>query len=229
MYTGFIIHISSNNIVKIFSKERGIVSAFLKKSNNKEDKYKWQVGTYVEFSMTTKKNYDVIDVESNISFLNILFSNKEYMAIFNSTITILNNILIREQEVDFIYKIFYNLMFSYNNNDLILNYIDFLFNIVEYCGFYIDTSSSAISNSKDVYYISPKTANCITKQEGEKYKNKLFVIPQCFLYYSQDKQDYINAINILHYFIYKFCKDNYIEYKYKNIKFFKNQLIKILK
>ena len=71
MYTGFIIHISSNNIVKIFSKERGIVSAFLKKSNNKEDKYKWQVGTYVEFSITTKKNYDVIDVERTMRILNI--------------------------------------------------------------------------------------------------------------------------------------------------------------
>lgn len=229
MYTGFIIHISNSNIVKIFSKERGIVSAFLKRSNSKEDKYKWQVGTYVEFSMINKRNYDIIDVDNNISFLNVLFTNKKYMTIFNSTITILNNILIREQEVDIIYKIFYNLMFSYKNSDLILNYIDFLLNIVEYCGFRINLESSAISNNPDIYYISPKTGNCITKQEGERYKDKLFIIPQCFLYYNQDKEDYTNAINILHYFIYKFCKDNYIEYKYKNIKFFKNQLIKIIK
>lgn len=229
MYTGFIIHISNNNIVKIFSKERGIVSAFLKRSNSKEDKYKWQVGTYVEFSIINKRNYDIIDVDNNISFLNVLFTNKKYMAIFNSTITILNNVLIREQEVGIIYKIFYNLMFSYKNSDLILNYIDFLLNIVEYCGFRINLESSAISNNPDIYYISPKTGNCITKQEGERYKDKLFIIPQCFLYYNQDKEDYTNAINILHYFIYKFCKDNYIEYKYKNIKFFKNQLIKIIK
>ena len=224
---GFIIYISNSNLAKIFSENSGVLSGFLKKPSTKYDKY--QVGSYVDFYINKKGNYKTLEVESNINFLNELFSNKLYMAIFNSTIAILNNILIQEQEVGDIYKIFYNLMFSYDNKNILLNYVDFLLNIVNYCGLYLDFNKSVLSGSSDIYYISPKTGNCVTKTEGEKYAKNLFIIPRIFLEFNQEKSEIINAINILHYFIYKFCSDNNIFYKYKNIKFFKEQLIKMIK
>lgn len=226
---GFIIYLSGTNLTKIFSKKNGIISGFLKKTNTKYDRYKYQVGNYINFNIIDKNNYKVFEIENNIAFLEKLFSDKVYMAIFNSSIAILNNILTHEQETYDIYKVFYNLMFSHNNKNLLLNYVDFLLNMTSYCGIYLNFSNSIISGSSDIYYISPKTGHCVTKKEGQKYAKDLFIIPKNFLEFNQEKEEIINSINILHYFLYKFCKENNIEYKYRNIKFFKNQLIKLIK
>lgn len=234
---GFVIHLKKYNerslIIKIFSENNGIVSSFLKKNNGlKCDKYKDQVGNFVKFTHTFKnlENYGNIETNINKNFLNILYYNKYYLLIFNSLISILNNIIIRNENITSLYKIFYNLLFSFdeNNKNILLNYVDFLINIVDYTGINIDFSRSIIDND-DVFYISPKTGNCVSKQVGEKYKNKLFIMPKCFVEFNSNVKENINAINILHFFIYKFCKENNIIKKYDSIKFFKNELIKYLK
>lgn len=233
---GFVISIKKYNdrskIIKIFSKSNGIISGFLKNKHTRTEKYKDQVGNYVYFSCEIK-NIDGcsnIETQSIEDFLNIFFINKLYLLLFNSMISILNNILIKNDVVDEIYKIFYNLMFCFkeNNKNTLLNYVDFLYNIVEYTGISINVDKCDLDNN-DVFYISPKTGNGISKELGEKYKNQLFSVPQCFLYFNNEYEEIIKAINVLHYFIYKFCKENNIIKKYESIKFFKTEIIKYLK
>ena len=230
---GFIIYIKKYNdrssIIKIFSENNGVVSSFLKKTNIKSDKYKDQVGNFVNFVYNFKniESYGTIETNNINDFLNIIFDKKLNLLLFNSLITIINNILIENENVNLLYKIFYNLMFSLkdNNKNILLNYVDFLFNIVEYTGIAINYNVNEIN---DLFYISPKTGNCVSKQYGEKYKDKLFIIPKCFFELTTDIEDIVNAINILHFFIYKYCKENNIIKKYNSIKFFKNELIKYL-
>ena len=233
---GFIISIKKYNdrskIVKIFSQNNGIISGFLKNKNIKIEKYKDQVGNYVNFSCELKNidGYGNVETQSIEDFLNIFFTNKLYLLLFNSTISILNNILIKNDVVDEIYKIFYNLMFCFkkNNENILLNYVDFLYNIVEYTGISINIHKCDLDNN-DVYYISPKTGNGISKELGEKYKNQLFLVPKCFMCFDNNVEEIVKGVNVLHYFIYKFCKENNIIKKYDSIKFFKTEIIKYLK
>lgn len=233
---GFVISIKKYNdrskIIKIFSENNGIISGFLKNKHTKAEKYKDQVGNYVSFGCEVKNvdGYGNVETQSVEDFLNIFFINKLYLLLFNSAISILNNILIKNDVVDEIYKIFYNLMFCFkeNNKNILLNYVDFLYNIVEYTGISINVDSCDLDNN-EVFYISPKTGNGISKELGEKYKNQLFTVPRCFVGFDNNIEEIIKAVNILHYFIYKFCKENNVIKKYEPIRFFKTEIIKYLK
>ncbi|MBR2140920.1 MAG: DNA repair protein RecO [Rickettsiales bacterium] len=232
---GFIINLKKYNerstIVELFSKNNGVISSFLKDKNIKSDKYKNQVGAFSRFSCEFNgvDKYGNIEVEVIENFLDIFFKNKIFMLMFNSMISILNGILIKRNDVGFVYRIFKNVMFSFrdNNKSILLNYVDFLFAIVEFLGININLDECVLDGEK-VEYISPKTGSGISKNVGEKYKNKLFDVPLCFVEYSLDKKEIVKAINILHFFIYKFCKENNILSKYKPIKIFKNGIIKQL-
>ena len=109
-----------------------------------------------------------------------------------------------------------------------INQVDFLYNIVEYTGISINVDKCDLDNN-NVFYISPKTGNGISKELGEKYKNRLFTVPRCFVGFDNNIEEIIKAVNILHYFIYKFCKENNVIKKYEPIRFFKTEIIKYLK
>ncbi len=234
---GFLIHIKKYNekslIVKIISKNNGIISGFLKKNFNKNDKYINQIGNFINFEY----NYKTIDrkgtiyIENIKSYIGLIFNNKFNLSIFNSVIAILVNSINENDNIEEIYKIFEKIIFNFASDDknLIFYYINFLFKIVVYLGINIDISKCAVSGVDEVYYMSPKTANCVSKEVGEKYKNKLFVIPKCFFENCFDKIEIINSINILHYFIEKIFKNNEIHYKYKNINFLKRIIINNIK
>ena len=47
-------------------------------------------------------------------------------------------------------------------------------------GYGLNLDKCAVSgSSKDLYYISPNSGNCVTLTVGNKYKKKLFRIPEC--------------------------------------------------
>ena len=43
----------------------------------------------------------------------------------------------------------------------------------------LDIKKCSQTGSKNVYYISPKSGNCVSYEVGRKYENKLFKIPDC--------------------------------------------------
>lgn len=230
---GFVICIKKFNekslIVKVFSENNGIISGFLKKSFNKQDKYLNQVGNFVNFKYTYKTidKKGTIQLENIKSYIRIIFSNKINLAIFNSVVALLIDSISENDSVKEIYEVFEKIIYAFNSDDknLILYYINFLFKIVAYLGMNIDVSKCVVSGVKDVYYMSPKTGNCVSKGVGEKYKDKLFVIPKCFFEDCFDKKEIENSVNILHHFVEKIFKENEIYYKYKNIDFLRKNLI----
>lgn len=230
---GFVIYIKKFNekslIVKVFSKNNGIISGFLKKSFSKQDKYLNQVGNFVNFKYTYKiiDKKGTIQLENIKSYIRIIFSNKINLAIFNSIVALLIDSISENDTIKEIYEVFKKIICAFDSNDkkIILYYINFLFKIVAYLGINIDVSKCVVSGIKDVYYMSPKTGNCVSKKVGEKYKDKLFIIPKCFFEDCFDKKEIENSVNILHHFIEKIFKENEIYYKYKNIDFLRKNLV----
>lgn len=220
-------------MLKIFSESNGIIFGFLKNNHKKEEKYNKQVGNLINFTYVLKNTdkKEIIETDVITNFLNIIFYNRLYLNIFNSLISILDNsINENDNSIDEIYKIFEKITLSFVNNDrdILLYYINFLFKIIAYLGININTTKCAVSGKKNVFYISPKTGNCVTKVVGEKYKDKLFIIPKCFYEHCLEKQEIINSINILHYFIHKTFKENNILFKYRNINLFRKNITNLL-
>ena len=221
-------------IIKIFTEKYGVVKGLLKKSIEKKNIFHYQVGNYIEFQWSAKNetdlgnfNIEIIDACSSFILLNNL-----NLILFNFAVILIDNSIAEHQEVKSIFKIFKNLVFYMkdSNTDNILNLINLMFVILENLGCGLDLSKCALTNREEnLYYISPKTGRAVTKKAGEEYKSKLFVIPVCFKEYCLDRQDLLNAVDILFYFIKKFFEENNMDYKISNIDFCRKELIKIAK
>lgn len=230
---GFIVYIKKHKekslIVKILTKNN-IIIGYLNNGVNKYNYYKNQVGNFIYFSII--KHLDnscpVIDTELINSNIDLYFSNKINLIMFNSAITLLNAFIKENEVMTNIYNTFYNLVFAIKNehSELLLYLIDFLFVILNHLGININLEYCAITKQiTDLYYISPKTGSCVIKEIGEQYKDNLFVIPQCFKTYSYKQEDLINAFTILFYFLNKFIDNNNLFYLKEQINFVKNDLL----
>lgn len=71
-----------------------------------------------------------------------------------------------------------NFLQSASTDDWLRQYICFELAFLSEVGFGLDLSKCTITGQADVYYLSPKSGRAVTKFVGEKYKDKLFVIPQ---------------------------------------------------
>lgn len=211
--------------VLIFSQNNGIFWTFLKK----EKKSKFQVYDLIEFSCDYKDeyNYRNLQVVNLKSFFDKIFLDKFLIIIFASISSIIIPLLVEKGDCNIIYKDLQNLIFSLSTTkiNIIASYISILLNILNFVDIHIDISKCAVTNSNFTFYISQKTGNCISIEIGESYKEKLFIIPTCFRNYTEESTDFINAINIIHYFFSKVFGENKILNKFENVKMFKNQII----
>lgn len=230
---GFITYIKKHKekslIVKILTKNN-IIIGYLNNGINKYNYYKNQVGNFIYFSII--KHLDnscpIIETELINSNIDLYFSNKINLIIFNSAITLLNAFIKENEVMTDIYNTFYNLVFAIKNehSEPLFYLIDFLFVILNHLGININLNYCVITKQiTDLYYISPKTGSCVIKEVGEQYKDNLFVIPECFKNYIYEKEDLINAFNILFYFINKFIDNNNLFYLQEQINFIKNDLL----
>lgn len=111
-------------------------------------------------------------------------------------------------------------------------YLLFELTFLECLGFPLDFSKCSVTNSEgDVYYLSPKTGRSVCREVGEKYKDKLFVIPNIFLHPSkpstpdkaQVRNDTLRALSITEYFL----KKNIIN-SHKSL-FFRDKILERIK
>lgn len=211
--------------VLIFSQDNGIFWTFLKK----EKKNKFQVYDLIEFNCDYKEeyNYRNLQVANLKNFCDKIFFDKFLISIFGSISSIVIPLLVEKGDCNIIYRDLQNLLFSLGTTkiNIIANYISILLNILDFAGININVFKCAITGLDSTYYISPKTGNYITKKVGEKYKERLFIIPICFKNYTEDLDDLVNAINIIHYFFSKIFRENGILNKFENVKIFRDQII----
>lgn len=85
------------------------------------------------------------------------------------------------------------------------DYVLFEIKLLDTLGCPLDFSKCSVSGTQNVYYMSPKTGRSVCKEVGEKYKDKLFIIPKIFLsnFNTTSNKDIVNALNLIEYFLRK--------------------------
>ena len=226
-------HKGDSLVAKIITKSNNVVTGIVFNALNKTNFCKNQVGNYVHFfySKENENRLGVLSIDLIKSNSEIFFQKKENIAIINLVIFFLNFLLIENNNTELLYKKFFNLVFSIKNNVnyIILYYIDFVFSLFEYLGLNLNPYFCIITGDKNTYYISPKTGNAVTKSVGDKYKDKLFLIPKCFKEFVYEKDDILNALNIMFFFLQKFIKENNLFYLKKDFAFLSKTLVFIVK
>lgn len=229
---GYITYIKKSRekslLIKVLSKNNGVVYGFINNGLNKYKYYKNQIGNFVQFTSTASNdNFNIIETELIKSNLEAYFYRKSNLIVFNSAVALINSFVKENEEIDNIYNIFNNLICNMiKHNDIWLYYIDFLLSILDHIGININVNKCYLTGKNDTYYISPKTGNCVIKELGEKYKNNLFVIPRCLKSFDYSMEDILNTLKICFYFINKFIKENNLFYMTNELNFITSELYK---
>ena len=206
-------------IVKCFSENNGIISGLIRINKKKNETIP---GNIVLLNWKARLNeqlgYLKIEIVHSI-FSEIMFESSK-ISILNSTISMIK-VALKDGDVNkttFIETkgLLLTLCASDDLNENYKAYINFEAKLLNCSGYALDWSKCAVTNSVDnLKYISPKTGNAVTAEVGEKYKDKLFKLPNFLINNNIEicKQDIISALNLIGYFIEKFIFiPNYIKY-----------------
>ena len=99
-----------------------------------------------------------------------------------------------------------SLFMSVANNDILIKYAMFEVSFLAEVGHGLDLTKCAVTaKKKDLFYVSPKTGRAVTKDVGENYKERLFVLPSFLLNNGENKNatdsDIFNALKLTGYFL----------------------------
>ncbi|MDR2777259.1 MAG: DNA repair protein RecO C-terminal domain-containing protein [Rickettsiales bacterium] len=213
--------------VIIFSENNGIVQTFARTSRVLGP---GQVYDFLSFRCRYVDSYNYRDLEMSTirGYLRNVFNNSLSMAILNSAVAIVNLFLKERGSMENLYKLFKNLLFltEFPSAKLLTHYLDLLLNILIFFGIRLNTNRCAVTGvDNSAYYISPKTGNCVSREVGEKYKNRLFMIPESFSRYSESKEDISNAVEIVHYFLRRIYSDSGMGGGIRAVEIFKGILL----
>lgn len=93
-----------------------------------------------------------------------------------------------------------------DHHSWLIDYIKLELLILQELGYGLNLDSCSVTGSKkDLYYVSPKTGNVVSKEVGKDYHDKLFILPQFLIQdYNQSditKDGIINGLKLIEYFI----------------------------
>jgi DNA repair protein RecO (recombination protein O) len=255
--SGFILsvknHSESSAIVKIFSQNHGVYSAFVKSINSKKNKPIFQIANLVNFEYRSR-------IEENLGQIygcdlinsfagKIIFKSLALNAV-NSLFAILNHAI---SERDCYLKLFESVSFflakitseDFSDFLLIEEYIKLEIDILNELGYGVDLSRCVATNSKEnLSFVSPKSAKAVSYEAGKNYQNKLLILPNFLINQSDDYEadlnsdsieqnqkkvanieDLKNGMQLSGFFLEKFIFNEENNYK-KNYLFYRNQMKK---
>ena len=171
-------------ILKIFSSQYGIISGLYKGGLTSKNKYLLELGNIVDFEKNSRldSQLGIFKIDLKESYLSYIFNNKLKLTIFITILDLIKALIVEKENIEDFYFLTKNLIIILQKEDEIKNYLLWELKLLEAIGFGLDFSKCVItSRVDDLYYLSPKTGKSVIKEIGEKYHNKLFIIPQFFL------------------------------------------------
>lgn len=143
-------------------------------------------------------------VENIFSPFPYVFNDSLGVAVIDSACTLCVNGLPERAPHPRLYSILKNLFLSIASSHRLANYALFELAFLSEIGSGLDFSKCAVTGSKqNLHFVSPKTGCAVTKEVGEKYKDRLFVLPQFFVDESAipTLSDIFSALRITEHFL----------------------------
>ncbi len=202
-------------ILTVYSKQYGIIKGLFKGAYVNKNKAVVQLGNILSIS---KKYHSIdklglINIELKESYLSSIMPDNKKLYLLLSICDIMYKFLPAfEDDINF-YNLTKNTIISFCSSEHNEKYyINWEMRLLDKIGYGLDITKCTVTGEKDdLFYISPKTAKAVTKDIGDKYKNKLFIIPNYWLntdINNPTKEELLNALNILEFFLKKFSEDH---------------------
>ena len=202
----------SSLLITFFSLDHGINSCLVK-GVLKKDFGTYEVGNKVYI----KSSFRLSDKLWNCKFELIknnsvhYFDNKNKLSTILTICSIIDLSLPKNNPQINIYKKTIYLLENLLSKDWISKYIFWELFLLSELGYGLDLKRCVVSGEKEnLIYISPKSGKAVSKNEGEKYKNKLFNLPKFLIdkNVKPTKDSLKQGISLTGFFIDKFFKKN---------------------
>lgn len=199
-------------IIKIFSKEHGKITSFLKRNASKKSD-KLALGNLIKFNIKKRleEHMGVLNFETIKPYSAYFIKDQCRLNIFSSIIEALFFLTAEGIPEEEIYtnciELLESLIAQACKEDLIKQYLLFEVKLLANLGFGLDLTECALTKrSCNLYFLSPATGRACSFDSGKVFKDKLFEIPMIFGNNDSTnnlKDDFINAFKITTHFLKK--------------------------
>jgi DNA repair protein RecO (recombination protein O) len=200
-------------IVKILSENHGLCTGYVRSATSSVKNHLiYQNFNLIEFEYSSKVEGSLgfIKAEITKSFLSHIISSKIKLSALSCTAEIIDHNLVPEDSDNKIFGFLLELLKKTNFEDdvFLKEYIKFEIKLLEALGYGVDLSSCAATGvTTNLYFVSPKSARAVSFEAGEKYRDKLLILPN-FLLENEDENynqsDLLSGLKLSGYFIEKY-------------------------
>jgi DNA repair protein RecO (recombination protein O) len=197
-------------IIKIFSKKYGLVAGLMRKSKKSANLV---VGDFVFFTWKARlqEQLGFLTIDISNSILPMIFQISYKVYLLNSISSMINILLQDKDPHELLYEAVSNALRNLNkHDDKLVHFKDYVLLellLTRDLGYGFDWSKCSVTNStEELYYISPKTGNIVTKEVGDKFADKLFIVPEFILNHdlSYDTDDISKGLELMGYILKQF-------------------------
>ncbi len=174
-------------IVKVLSQHYGLCSGFVSGANSSpKNRALYQNFNLVDFEWSSKvaDNLGFFKIELTKSFLAEIISSPIKLSALGAIGNIIEQNVLESEPVEEIFSGLLFLLKKLNCADEIFlkHYIKFEIELLKILGYGIDLSQCvATGTTQNLHFVSPKSARAVCLEAGEKYREKLLILPQFLL------------------------------------------------
>ena len=168
-------------ILTVLCKNYGKVCGYVKSGLSKKNLAIFQLGNLIKFDAWSRVDDNILSLTVELitpHAVNFMSSPQKLTAL--SSFCALSEMCLPElQPLDRFYYLADSFVNLINEDNWLTHYSLYEFYLLDFLGVGIDLSEcSATSTTKDLEYVSPKSAKAVCRQAGEPYKDKLFKYPK---------------------------------------------------
>lgn len=202
----------SSLILSIFSKYHGLQKGMLKGGTSIKNRSTLEIGNVLKFHKRAKseESLGMLKVELQESYLYQIYNHQNRLLALSSMCELISELLPEKEQDKEFYKITISTIITLQKEDFIKYYINWEIKLLEKIGIGLDLSKCAVTNQKEgLYYLSPRTGKAVTKEVGQEYHDKLFIIPELFQNLSLEptNEEIKESFKILNHFLHAFCEE----------------------
>lgn len=215
---GIIINIkkySENSlIVKVFSQNHGIYRSFVKSAKSAKDKAIFQIGNLISFEFRSRLEDNLgsfFAVDLMCSYCSKIMFERLKLDCVNSVFAMFDELFLEREnhfnlfeKFDFFLK---KISSDADNQSFLGDYIKLELEILRELGYGIDLSSCAVTQStKNLAFVSPKSARAVSLEAGQPYENKLLKLPNFLLDEGEnfENKNLLDGLELSGFFLQKF-------------------------
>ncbi|MES2677387.1 MAG: DNA repair protein RecO [Pseudomonadota bacterium] len=200
----------SSLIVKVLSNSHGLYSGFVRgATSSPKNRIIYQNFNLVDFEWSSKveDNLGFFKIELQKSFLADIISSPVKLSALGAISHLIEQNVLEREPVEEIFSGLLELLqkLSLEDEVFLKQYIQFEIDLLQVLGYGIDLSECAATGAtEDLHFVSPKSARAVCLAAGEKYRDKLLILPQFLLENNQletTKEDLLNGLKLSGFFI----------------------------